>query len=121
DNSIEIINELNEFGIKTIRQIDNIIPEYMVEKMIQYQNQDGTNFIGCVRDIMLINNSDLYFSQVWKHKWGGLDKGSINFISSYNDDFIKHIEKYQIDIVKDYVEDYDDDDEYIDYEDYEDK
>ena len=121
DNSIEIIDELNEFGIKTIRQLDNIIPEDMAEKMIQYQGQEETNFIGCVRDIMLINNSDKYFGKIWRTKWSGIDKGSIDFISYYNEDFITHIEKYQIDISNRYVEEDDYEDDYQDdYEDYRD-
>ncbi|MDF2892853.1 MAG: hypothetical protein K0R80_3220 [Clostridia bacterium] len=96
DNSIELINELNDFGIKTLRDLDNITPKNFIEKIEQHQR--NTNFIGCTRDLMMIHDSERYFKDVWKGHWGGLDSDTLDMISEYSSDFYKYLHKYELSV-----------------------
>lgn len=65
--SIEIIEELNDYGIDSLEQLDKIVPDDLIlnyKKVSRY-----TNFIGLVRAILIINNQDLYFKKAWKGHW----------------------------------------------------
>lgn len=66
-----IINELNSFGLKTLEDLDKIIPKDLI-KVLQNNNvelQNRINYTGLVRLILIINNSEKYFTKSWDTKW----------------------------------------------------
>lgn len=83
DESLDIIQELNDFGIKTLKELDLIIPNDLKEKVPHELSADN-NFAGLLRTIMIINNHNKYFSKAWKQHWGGLDRNTYDTMISYN-------------------------------------
>ncbi|ALR29425.1 hypothetical protein ATE47_02245 [Chryseobacterium sp. IHB B 17019] len=77
-----VIQELNDFGISTIKELDDIIPEKLSEKLKQYKVL--TNLLGILRDVMLINDYKKYFKNCYKDKWAII---SMYDESNYYNDF----------------------------------
>ena len=68
----DIVDELKKFGISTIRELDNIMPPDINEKIKECKYSG--NFLGFLRHIMLIKDYNKYFSECWQERWGGMDK-----------------------------------------------
>ncbi|MCU6237865.1 RelA/SpoT domain-containing protein [Morganella morganii] len=62
----KIINELNEYGINTIDELNKLIPENYAEKINSLNIR--TNLAGSIRDWMIINNPKKYTTKV-KYTW----------------------------------------------------
>ncbi|EJD6109609.1 GTP pyrophosphokinase [Morganella morganii] len=62
----EIINELSEYGINTIDELNRLIPENYAEKIKSLNIH--TNLAGSIRDWMIINSPEKYTTKV-KHTW----------------------------------------------------
>lgn len=88
-----IIDELEKFNINTIRELDNIIPKELGEKLKECKYHG--NFLGLLRDIMIINDYDKYFAECWNGKWTGMDKVGADLYELYGID-IEEIEQYGI-------------------------
>jgi hypothetical protein len=62
-----IIGELNCFGIKTIKDLDNLIES---ENILQYyDNTINYSDLGFLRDAMIFKDIDHYFDKCWKGHW----------------------------------------------------
>ncbi|TDO21330.1 GTP pyrophosphokinase [Pedobacter duraquae] len=59
----QILKELFNFGIKTIRDLDNIIPVDLIEKTQHIHANLYLNYIGLLRDIMMISDIDRYLAK----------------------------------------------------------
>ncbi len=91
----EIIDELNKFGIKTLGELEKIIPEDLEKKIVDFQ---GENFIGLIRDIMIINDGNRYFGEAWNGNWTMLERGD-NILTSYGINLNELAEKYGLTLV----------------------
>jgi ppGpp synthetase/RelA/SpoT-type nucleotidyltranferase len=79
--SIEIIEELKGYGIDSLEQLDKIVPDDLIPN---YKGFSGSsNFIALVRDILAINDSDLYFKKAWKRNWTTFDDDTKKIYGKY--------------------------------------
>ncbi|MCD8741167.1 hypothetical protein LT679_11185 [Mucilaginibacter roseus] len=82
-----ILNELNRYGIKNLKDLDSIVPINFIDNLQDiYKQSDSLTFIGLLRDIMIINNADHYFQGVWRNSWGDTDNESFQLYKRYNID-----------------------------------
>ncbi len=95
DGSPELIQELESMGINTLDDLNKIIPKKFKE-ILQIDNEEN-NFIGVVRDIMIIHDTDSYFKKAWKKHWRSLSKLDTIY-SAYNIDVQDLSKKYGIDL-----------------------
>ncbi len=63
----QVINELNILGIKTIEELDKIIPEDFEQQVVKLEKY--TNYCGMARQIMIIHDPEAYFTKAWKKAW----------------------------------------------------
>jgi ppGpp synthetase/RelA/SpoT-type nucleotidyltranferase len=69
-----IVDELSHFGISTLAELDTIVP---TELPSQPHLLAGTNFIGLLRDLMIIRDADRYFATAWRHDWTAVDTTAV--------------------------------------------
>lgn len=96
DDAKEIINELNDFGIKTLSELDKIIPEDLEKKYIELDAVKEGNFLGFVRSIMMLEDVNHYFEKAWKSKWGVFSNASREMLELYEIDLEEFGKKYHI-------------------------
>ncbi|WP_121964447.1 GTP pyrophosphokinase family protein [Myroides sp. N17-2] len=63
----EIISELRNYGLETLNQIEDIIPNDLFEAYEKYGRE--VTSIGVLRDIMIINDSEKYFKKSYMNDW----------------------------------------------------
>ncbi|WP_343631574.1 hypothetical protein [Fluviicola sp.] len=86
-----ILGELRRFGIKTLSDLDKII-----DKRITGLNLKGSvygNFLGLVRNIMMLNDLEKYFTKSHRNDWGVLDASSKRVLAKLGVDTSK-VEEY---------------------------
>lgn len=93
-----LIEELEKYGIKTLEELDKIIPDDLIDQLIKNKELLGNTLRGngILRFIMIINDSKKYFSKSWNKGWK---------VWSVGQDFDKLSKYYKIDwdkIEKDY-------------------
>jgi ppGpp synthetase/RelA/SpoT-type nucleotidyltranferase len=95
NGSIQIIEELKDYGIDTLEQLDKIVPDDLIPNVKDISGD--SNFIGLVRDILAINDPDLYFKKAWKSHWNAFDDETKRIYDKYGIDTrvieIKYFEK----------------------------
>lgn len=86
----DIIDELNQFGINTILDLNTIIPKDYAILCSKHNNITNNTPIGILSDWMIIADCDKYFNNV-KIKWGMISTKELDFLAlCMNDnDFIK--------------------------------
>lgn len=84
DSEYEILQELNDFGLNTLNELNNIIPSDYEEAVIEFPDDDGSpsNFLGTIRNLMIINDWKKYFEKSYKRDWQGLS--SADLLEHYN-------------------------------------
>lgn len=87
----EIIAELQDFGINTLKDLDEIITDGFISAL-----PSGDNYIGILRNIMMAENPKKYFEEAWKESWWGLETEAYEFIKSFNPDIEKYANKVLI-------------------------
>lgn len=65
----QILRELKNYGIKTLKDLDNIIPEKFIASMINIYRGLYTNYLGALRDIMIINDIDKYYESSFHYNF----------------------------------------------------
>lgn len=75
-NSAEalVIEELLNFGLSNIYELDAITTSVVERNPSIILN---TNFIGLLRDIMMLTDIDNYFTNAWNENWYGLEESFI--------------------------------------------
>jgi len=63
-----IINELMKFGITTLQELNNIVPNDINTKIVGIKNF-GANLTTLFRQIMIISNHKLFFERSWGGDW----------------------------------------------------
>lgn len=99
DYSYVLIRELNDMGIDTLKKLDEIIPEDYAQKVIDMKL--STEYIGTIRDILIIEFKEDYFNIAWKEAWGGIEMGTIPLYDEYNVDTKSIINKFGLQPVPD--------------------
>ncbi|MES2238980.1 MAG: hypothetical protein V4497_01845 [Bacteroidota bacterium] len=97
-----IINELSSFDLKTLQDLDKIIPKDLI-KVLQNNKIELKNrisFTGLVRLILIINNSEKYFTKSWDTQWKtwSSEKNFDNIFNHYKVDKKGILEKYDVEL-----------------------
>jgi len=92
----KIVEELKLFGISTLNQLDKIIPKDFEDNYLDFI--DDVTFAGIVRDILMINDIEKYFSVSWQKSWGLTEEGVLKLLDKYGVD-TSYLKKYDIDVV----------------------
>lgn len=73
----ELLDELDSMGVKTISDLDEIVKPDVNRFKIKYAEvskpKDTVSFSSLIRDILIINDPDVYFKKAWKHHYSTLD------------------------------------------------
>ena len=77
----ELIEELADFSIETIRQFDDIIPEGLDD--FYYKRGHQSTYVGFVRTVLIINDATKYFRYCWKNHWSSNGSASMEFWRHY--------------------------------------
>lgn len=78
-----VIEELKNFGISTLRELDNLVPKDYVENLISITDEKQ-NYIGIVRDFMFINDISKYFEKCWNYSWLYVEYDNTKLLDLYN-------------------------------------
>lgn len=91
-----IIQELQDYGIETLQQLNDILQCKPVDEWVTQRGRGSRTYIGIIRDAMIINNPELYFSSSWKEQWSGLKPDSLMFWkeNGFDPDSVKDIVKF---------------------------
>ncbi|MDY9925536.1 hypothetical protein [Methanosarcina sp.] len=92
DLSGDLINELKVMGIKTLKDLEAIIPSDYIDKYIEADFD--TNFAGLIRDFLIINYKELYFEKAWNGSWIGIEESSVDMLQKFDIDTDFLIEEY---------------------------
>jgi putative GTP pyrophosphokinase len=82
EDEVKIISELSDVGIKTLKQLDAIVPKDFVDVVISCHLD--ASFLGLLRYIMIISNAEVYFAKAWKESWKYVDRGAFDLLKHYN-------------------------------------
>lgn len=99
DSSL-LFNEMHDFGLQTLDDLNKIIPDDFIEVFKASKSIDNAlNEIGLIRMLMIVNNHKRYFEQAFKGAykiWSSKGKGEELF-KHYGIDWDKDIErKYNV-------------------------
>lgn len=66
-----IFKEINDYGIETLRELDDLIQKLIQEGIVSkiFEINNARKFTGFLRLIMIINNPELYFTKARKDMW----------------------------------------------------
>lgn len=93
NKSKNIVKELQLFGINTLKDLDMIVNENL--DIYLYEE---TNYLGLLRDIMMIKNMDQYFTRAWRRSWTLIDDVTYNHLKKLGTDIDRIIEEHEIEI-----------------------
>lgn len=91
-----VIGELKKMGITTLAELDAIIQEDMLEKLDIQRN--GTNYLGILRDIMIIYDANRYFESAWCNHWHDIEE-NLEYLKHFGINISDLVKKYKIDIM----------------------
>ena len=67
-----ILDELENFGIKTISQLDAIITEKFTDTLKETAMYYNRSYLGILREAMMVSDLEKYFAKSWRGGWNGL-------------------------------------------------
>ena len=83
DNELIVIKELNDFGLTSLSDLDKIIPSKLIEELNEI-HENGTNFIGLIRNILLVSDYKKYFQKSYQNDWAHFSPISDFLFENYN-------------------------------------
>lgn len=92
----KIVQEIKDFGIEKIGDLENLFTDEFCENMRIYQPEH--TYWGLLRDSMLWNDAERYFSKSWNRAWSVIDRDGVEAIMNKNKNFKKILSKYEIEI-----------------------
>lgn len=92
----EIILELNLMNIITLDELDKIINDILTRNKVSIADliSSSTNFIGLIRNILIIYNPENYFEKAWENKWRGVMEDDFEYFEKFDVDFKEIAMKY---------------------------
>lgn len=87
--SDEVIGELRDFGIGTLRQLKELLDKKSAATWVEgHAGYTGyINYIGILRSAMIIEDARLYFGKAWKENWTGMNKTVLDYWKENGVDF----------------------------------
>lgn len=83
----EIIEELQNFGINTLEDLDKIIPNELLLDINKFYRTK--NYLGLLRCIMMCNDPEKYFEKAWNKHWRFMASHKYQFIKAIHPEFEK--------------------------------
>lgn len=93
----KIIGELNSFGIETLQELDSLINR-VSDQQVNFSRSNSRNFIGILRNCMLIDNTKKYFENSWSKHWRRIDVKAYNLLKQNGVDIDHYINVYNIEV-----------------------
>lgn len=88
DTEVELLEELNTMGIRSVEQLARIVPhDFEVRGAGEFIIEDPANIPGLVRDFMMIHDADRYFEHAWQNRWQSILPANVSALRAYVTDF----------------------------------
>ena len=102
NNQNKLLSELNDYGIKTVEDLQKILNDDFLLAFDSHNSEDTTEF-GLIRDAMMFENIEKYFELAYKSRWNGIDVEGVNMLNKkYGTDYTRMIlDKYKIGVIDD--------------------
>jgi UDP-galactopyranose mutase len=71
-----IIDELKSFGVLTLKDLDVLFKDDFVKKYSKNVGESDENFLGLLRNVMIITDYNKYFEKSYSGNWGGFHEES---------------------------------------------
>ena len=91
----KIILELSLFGINTLKELDKMISEEILKKIMG--TCVGINYLGILRNVMIATDSKKYFEEVWQKDWKCIDPADYQELLAICPELDTYTELFQID------------------------
>lgn len=88
-----IVEEIHEFGLSTLGELDKLIRADFISRAPRIYSQ-GSNFLGLVRDILIIADAPRYFEKSWDERWGFDPEEDLAMWAEFGVD-VDAVEKYR--------------------------
>ena len=72
-----IIQELHDFGVGTLRQLEELLKR--VNYPADAMTERSPTYIGFLRDAMVLADAETYFGSAWKNHWIGVESESLKY------------------------------------------
>ncbi|HYV93346.1 MAG TPA: hypothetical protein VE978_16360 [Chitinophagales bacterium] len=79
-----IVNELKDFGVTTLEELQKLIPRDFEEKVINVPSEKLLSFLGILRIIMMVSDYKKYFEESWKKHWNSISQRLRSILTEYN-------------------------------------
>lgn len=80
-DSVEILEELSDFGVKTNADFRNLLDGVKNEILVEhYDGNPDINIHGLIRDMMIFSNAEKYFKEAFKDRWDGTSIRDIPYL-----------------------------------------
>lgn len=95
----EILEELGNFGVRTLTDLDRLFSAEFVSAEARHMNELTT--YGILRDVMMYHDIERYFENSWDSQWQGIDEEAIKLLAEkYSEKKVRKIvRKYRLDIL----------------------
>lgn len=98
--SAQIVEELHDMGIDTLAQLEEMIsPIFLTKEYLELQNTE--NYIGFLRDAMILYDAERYFSSAWQGHWTVIDNKNVNFWKKKGINIDLYIKKLELHVIYD--------------------
>lgn len=94
DQATAIVQELADFGIANLSELDAAIPEDLHEHAPW--GYPGSNFVGLLRLIMVISDTERYFKDAWNSGWTFVDHVMVQVLEAYGIDVSRLVKMYDL-------------------------
>ena len=91
-----ILNELKLFGLKTIKELNDLICSEFDREI---QNAEWRSLDGIIRNILIINNAERYFKNVWNPSMNQMNRKNYELYQRFNIEIEKICAEYNICII----------------------
>ena len=94
DSEIKILNELSNYGLKSLNDLNSIIPVDFIS-VFKKSIPISKNFMSLLRLIMICNDWKKYFDKSYDNVWAIVSLKKYDFLAHYNVPLEQIITKYQ--------------------------
>lgn len=91
-----ILNELRLFGLGTIKELNELV---RLEYEKEIQKAEWRSWDGIIRNILIIDNADQYFTKVWNPTMNQMNRKNYELYQRFDVDIDRICKKYNICIV----------------------
>lgn len=98
----KVLIELRDFGITTLKELDEIVPSDFLENVINKKIEftERQSYTGLLRHFMMINDAEKYFRVSWKENWVRISSKNVKTIKIYYPNFENLLTENKIVVIK---------------------